>query len=143
MLQPQGYSTRKMRPRKKIWRETEAIWSCGNWNRTSQASGSFFMSKLAEMLRTPTNWARKWLAVREQAILWCRFRPNRFPARIRVPLGRINLLMRAIQLARGVLSAHMFAERIRATAIFLSGASAHFENLSLCWVSVQRDSTMI
>ena len=37
--------------------------------------------------------------------------------------------MRAIQLARGVLSAHMFAERIRATATFLSGASAHFENL--------------
>ena len=49
----------------------------------------------------------------------------------------------AIQLARGVLSAHMFAERIRATATFLSGASVHFENLSLCWVSVRRDSTMI
>ena len=68
--------------RKKIWRETEPIWSSGNWNRTSEASGSFFMSKLAEILRTPSNWARKWSAVREQAILWCRSSQSRFPARI-------------------------------------------------------------
>src|SRR6476660_8146038 len=116
-----------MRPRKKIWGETEVIWSCGNWNRTSEASGSFCISKLAEILRTPTNWAQKWSAGREQAILWCQLRPNRFPGRIRGPLRKINLLMRAIQLARGALSAHMFAERIRATATFLSGASADFE----------------
>src|SRR5258708_5254850 len=127
MLPPQVCSTRKMRPRKKIWRETEAIWSCGNWNRTSEASGSFFLTKLAEILLTQTNWGRKWSAVLEQAILWCRSRPNRFRTRIRGPLHRINLLMRAIQLARDVLSAHMFAERIRATATFLGGASAHFE----------------
>jgi hypothetical protein len=36
--------------------------------------------------------------------------------------------MREIQLARDVLSARMFAERIRATAIFPGGAPAHFEN---------------
>ena len=96
------------------------------------------MSKLAEILRTPTNWARKWSAGREQAILWCQSRLNRFPARTHAPLRRINLLMRAIQSARGVLSAHMFAERTRATAISLSGASVHFENLSLCWVSVRK-----
>src|SRR5436190_6940045 len=125
-----------MHPRKRIWRETEAIWLCGNWNRTSEASGNFFMTKLAEILRTPANWARKWLAVREQAILWCRSRPNRFPARIRGPLHRINLLMGAIQLVRDVPSAHTFAERIRATATFPSAASVHFENLWLCWVSV-------
>ena len=64
-------------------------------------------------------------------------------ARFAESAQRINLLMRAIQLARGVLSVHMFAERIRATATFLSGVSAHFENFSSCWVSVRRDSTMI
>src|SRR6476661_1011441 len=128
MLPPQVCWTRRMRPQKKIWRETEAIWSCGNWNRTSEAFGSVFMNKLAEILRKPTNWARRWSAVREQAILWCRLKPNRFPAQIRALLRRINLLMRAIQLARAVLSAHMFVEPIRATATFLSGASADFEN---------------
>src|SRR4029077_17482851 len=128
MQPPQVCSTRKMLPRKKIWRVTEAIWSYGNWNRTSEASGSFFMSKLAEVLLTPTNWARKWSAVREQAILWYRSRPNRFPAQIPGPLRRINLPMGATQLARDVLSARMFAEPIRATAIFPGGAPAHFEN---------------
>src|SRR5262249_44554119 len=109
----------------------EPIWLYGNWNRTSGASGGFFMTRLAGMLRTLTNWALKWSAVHEQAILWCRSRLNRFPARIRAPSRRINLLTRGIPLGRGVLSARMFVELIRETATFPCLASTHCENLSL------------
>src|SRR5262245_37560878 len=117
MLPPQIYSTRKIGLGKRTWRETEVIWSCGNWNRTYAASGVFFIAKVAEILRTPTNWARKWSDVRALAILWCRSRPKRFPAPTRALLRRTNLPMRAIQLARGALSARTFAVRIRAPAI--------------------------
>ena len=36
------------------------------------------MSKLAEISRRLINWARKWSAAREQAILWCQSKLNRF-----------------------------------------------------------------
>ena len=113
-----------MRRRKKIWGATGRILSCDNWNRTSESFGSSSMSKLAEILRRLANWARKWLAVREQAILWCRSKLNRFPGQSHAPLSRINLHTKLIQRARVVLSVHTLGAQIRATATSPSDASA-------------------
>src|SRR5262245_54338756 len=101
------------------------------------------MTRLAEILQTLSNWGRKWSAVRRQAMLWCRSKPNRFLAPIREQSPRINLRTKPTQLVRHVLSAHTFAERIRAIATFPNGGPAHCENLLPCWASARRDFTMM
>jgi len=131
MLPPQVCSTRKIRPRKKIWRETEAI-----GHAAIGTGGPRFWKFLYEQaggnIADANQLARKWSAVREQATLWCRSRPKSIPAQTRAPLRRIiNLLMRAIPLAP-VSFRRACSPNESAHSDFPGGGLSALRNLSSC-----------